>query len=82
MEPASYGKLKPAPLLYFCLIQPNTMKRYLSDKNALTVVASLFCLVMIVISLIVRQSVWEAVGFALAFSFSVEVLCHRAKENK
>lgn len=58
------------------------MKKYLSEKNALTVVASLFCFIMIMISLLVRQSLWEAIAFALAFSFSVEVLCHRVKENK
>ena len=57
------------------------MKKYLSEKNALTVIASLFCLIMIMVSLLVRKSIWEAVAFALAFSFSVEVICHRAKEN-
>ena len=58
------------------------MKKYLSEKNALTVMVSLFCLVMTIISLVKGQSVWEAVAFALAFSFSVELICHRAKENK
>ena len=57
------------------------MKKYLSEKNALTVIASLFCLIMIMVSLLVREAIWEAVAFALAFSFSVEVICHRAKEN-
>jgi hypothetical protein len=57
------------------------MKKYFSEKNALTVMTSLFCLVMTVIAA-TKQSVWEAVAFALAFSFSVELLCHRAKENK
>ena len=57
------------------------MKKYLSEKNALTVIASLFCLIMIMVSLLVRESIWEAVAFALAFSFSVEVICHRSKEN-
>ena len=57
------------------------MKKYLSEKNALTVIASLFCLIMIMVSLLVRESIWEAVACALAFSFSVEVICHRAKEN-
>ena len=56
------------------------MKKYLSEKNALTVMVSLFCLVMTIIAA-TRQSMWEAVAFALAFSFSVEILCHRAKEN-
>ena len=58
------------------------MKKYLSEKNALTVVVSLFCLVMMVIALVTKRSYWEAVAFALAFSFSLEVVCHRAKENK
>ena len=57
------------------------MKKYFSEKNALTVMTSLFCLVMTIVAA-TRQSVWEAVAFALAFSFSVELLCHRAKENK
>ncbi|HYK56827.1 MAG TPA: hypothetical protein VEV15_10195 [Flavisolibacter sp.] len=57
------------------------MKKYLSEKNALTVMTSLFCLVMTIIAA-TKQSVWEAVAFALAFSFSVELLCHRVKENK
>lgn len=57
------------------------MKKYLSEKNALTVMVSLFCLVM-TISAALRQSPWEAVAFALAFSFSVEVICHRTRENR
>lgn len=58
------------------------MKKYFSEKNALTVTASLFCFVMMIISIITKASIWEAVAFALAFSFSVELICHRAKENK
>jgi hypothetical protein len=58
------------------------MKKYLSEKNALTVITSLFCLIMMIISIVSKQSLWEAVAFALAFSFSVELICHRAKENK
>jgi hypothetical protein len=58
------------------------MKKYLSEKNALTVMVSLFCLVMMIVSLIKSQSIWEVVAFALAFSFSVELICHRARENK
>jgi hypothetical protein len=57
------------------------MKKYFSEKNALTVMTSLFCLVMTIVAA-TKQSVWEAVAFALAFSFSVELLCHRVKENK
>jgi hypothetical protein len=58
------------------------MKKYFSEKNALTVMVSLFCLVMMFIALINKQSYWEAGAFALAFSFSIEVVCHRAKENR
>jgi hypothetical protein len=43
---------------------------------------SLFCLVMMFVALISKQSYWEAAAFALAFSFSIEVVCHRANENK
>ncbi len=56
------------------------MKKYFSEKNALTIMASLFCLFMTIIAA-VNQSLWEAVAFALAFSFSIEVICHRTKEN-
>ena len=42
---------------------------------------SLFCLVMLIVA-IAKQSLWEVVAFALAFSFSVEIICHRTKENK
>lgn len=58
------------------------MKKYLSEKNALTVVVSLFCFIMMIIAVANKESLWEALAFALAFSFSVEILCHRAKENK
>jgi hypothetical protein len=58
------------------------MKKYLTEKNALTVMVSLFCLVMMIISLAKGQSIWQIIAFALAFSFSVELICHRAKENK
>jgi len=58
------------------------MKKYLSEKNALTVVTSLFCFVMMIISFANKQSMWQAIAFGLAFSFSIEILCHRAKESK
>jgi hypothetical protein len=58
------------------------MKKYFSEKNALTVMVSLFCLVMMILSLVKGRSLWQAVAFALAFSFSIEIICHRAKENK
>jgi len=56
------------------------LKRYFSEKNALTVMASFFCLVMMLVAF-GKQSWWECIAFALAFSFSVEVICHRAKEK-
>ncbi len=58
------------------------MKSYLSEKNALTVVASLFCLIMMILAFVKKESIWEAIAFALAFSFSVELICYRAKDNK
>jgi len=57
------------------------MRKYLSERNALTVVVSLFCLIMLFISIFSQQSLWQIVAFGLAFSFSIEVICHRAKEN-
>lgn len=58
------------------------MKKYLTEKNALTVVVSVFCFIMMIIAVATKESLWEALAFALAFSFSVETICHRAKENK
>ena len=57
------------------------MKKYLSEKNALTVVVSIFCFIMMIIAISNKGSLWEALAFALAFSFSVELICHRTKEN-
>jgi hypothetical protein len=56
------------------------LRKHFSEKNALTVMVSLFCLAMLVLS-IAKSSLWEALAFALAFSFSVEVICHRTKEK-
>jgi hypothetical protein len=56
------------------------LRKYLSEKNALTVMTSLFCFVMIIVA-VIKQDVWLAVGFALAFSFSVEVICHRTRNR-
>ena len=58
------------------------MKNYFSEKNALTVMVSAFCLVMVIITLVKGQSLWETIAFALAFSFSVEIICHRTRERK
>jgi hypothetical protein len=58
------------------------MKKYLSEKNALTVVTSVFCFIMMIIAIKNNGNLWEAIAFALAFSFSIELLCHRAKEHK
>jgi len=57
------------------------MKKYLSEKNALTVMVSLFCLIMTIVSFFKQESMWETIAFALAFSFSIEIICHRTKEN-
>lgn len=42
---------------------------------------SLFCFVMMIISFASQQNIWQAVAFALAFAFSVEIICHRTREN-
>lgn len=57
------------------------MKKFLSEKNALTIIVSVFCLVMMFIAFVVKQQYWEAIAFALAFSLAIEVICHRAKER-
>jgi len=62
-------------------LKPKQMKKYLSEKNALTVMVSLFCLVMMILSIVKQESLWETIAFALAFSFSIELICHRTKEN-
>lgn len=61
---------------------PLNMKKYFSEKNALTVSACAFCFVMMIISVATGQSIWQALAFALAFSFAVENICHRTRENK
>lgn len=58
------------------------MKQYLTEKNALTVMVGIFCFVMMIISFVKDQSIWQGIAFALAFSMAVEVICHRAKETK
>jgi hypothetical protein len=57
------------------------IKKYFTEKNALTVMVALFCFVMMIISFTQKQSLWETIAFALAFSLAVEVICHRAKEK-
>jgi hypothetical protein len=57
------------------------LRKYFTEKNALTVMTSLFCLVMFIIAL-AKADLWLSLAFALAFSFSVEVICHRAKDNR
>jgi hypothetical protein len=58
------------------------MKKYLTENNALTVMVSLFCFIMMILAIAKKGFTWEAIAFALAFSFSIEIICHRAKENK
>jgi hypothetical protein len=57
------------------------MKKYFSEKNALTVMVSLFCFIMMIIAFVKDQSLWQGIAFALAFSFSIEVIQHRVKER-
>ncbi|HEX7902719.1 MAG TPA: hypothetical protein VF487_02490 [Chitinophagaceae bacterium] len=56
------------------------LKKYMTEKNALTVMTSLFCFIMLTIA-VAKQDMWLSIAFALAFSFSVEVICHRVKEK-
>jgi hypothetical protein len=58
------------------------MRKYFTEQNALTVMVALFCFIMMIKAIIVKASLWEAIGFALAFSLAVEVICHRAKERR
>jgi hypothetical protein len=64
-------------LLSFRLPQ---LRKYFSERNALTVMTSLFCLVMLIVS-VSKAEIWQSIAFALAFSFSIEVICHRVKER-
>lgn len=57
------------------------LRKYFSEKNALTVMVAIFCFIMMIVSFFKTESIWEAVAFGLAFSLAVEVICHRAKEN-
>jgi len=70
------------PLLILLFITLSYMKKYFSEKNALTVVTSAFCFVMLIKAVAIDRNLWESVAFALAFSFSIEIICHRAKESK
>ena len=58
------------------------MKKYFTEKNALTVMVAIFSLIMMIKAFITKASLWEAIAFGLAFSLAVEVICHRAKEIK
>lgn len=58
------------------------MKKYFSERNALTVTVSAFCFIMMLLAFFREGSVWQGIAFALAFSFSVEVIQHRSKEVK
>jgi hypothetical protein len=69
-----------ANLLVSC--KSTKMKKYFTEKNALTVMVALFSLIMMIKAFVVKASLWEAVAFGLAFSLAVEVICHRSKETK
>lgn len=58
------------------------MKKYFSERNALTVVVSIFCFIMMLLAFFKEGSLWQGIAFALAFSFSVEVIQYRTKEIK
>lgn len=58
------------------------MKQYFTERNALTVCVSIFCFIMMIIAFVRDQSIWQGIAFALAFSLSIEVIQHRAKETK
>ncbi|MFL5810311.1 MAG: hypothetical protein ACJ749_12370 [Flavisolibacter sp.] len=58
------------------------MRKYFSEKNALTVMVALFSLIMMIKAFVQSQSLWEGVAFALAFSMAIEVICHRSKERR
>ena len=58
------------------------MKKYFTEKNALTVMVAIFSFIMMLKAIVIKTSLWEAVAFGLAFSLAVEVICHRAKEPK
>ncbi len=57
------------------------MKQYFTERNALTVMVSAFCFVMMIIAFVKEQSFWLGIAFALAFSFSIEVICQRSNET-
>jgi hypothetical protein len=57
------------------------MRKYFTERNALTVMVALFSLIMMIKAFFQKDSLWEAIAFALAFSMAVEVICHRAKER-
>ena len=61
-------------------IDLSRLRKYFTEKNALTIMTSFFCLIMLVIA-IVKTDFWLSVAFALAFSFSLEVICHRVREQ-
>jgi len=57
------------------------IRKYFTERNALTIMVSFFCFTMMLVSF-GKQTWWECIAFALAFSFSVELICHRANEKK
>jgi hypothetical protein len=69
-----------AYLLVSC--KSTAMKKYFTEKNALTVMVALFSLIMMIKAFFTKASLWEAIAFGLAFSLAIEVICHRAKETK
>ncbi len=73
-------KLPLQPMKRFLSFDLSFFKKYLSEKNALTVVTCIFCLIMMIVA-IAKANLWLSLAFALAFSFGVEVICHRVQKK-
>jgi hypothetical protein len=77
-----FRKFNRGHLKYIRLARyPVHLKQYFPEKNAFTVVTGVFCLVMTIVSAL-QYKIWQAAGFALAFSFAVELICHGAMERR
>lgn len=64
------------------IITQVNLRKYFTEKNALTVMVAIFSFIMMILSFVKKESLWETIAFALAFSLAVEVICHRSKENR
>ena len=64
------------------IITQVNLRKYFTEKNALTVMVAIFSFIMMILSFVKKESLWETIAFDLAFSLAVEVICHRSKENR